>query len=56
MDRQRMHAGCEFHRQRGINCAVPIDAALAAEDFRHDMHPIVRLPSGAMPRMARVQV
>jgi hypothetical protein len=56
VDRERMHAGGEFRGQRGINCAVPIDAALAAEDFRHDMDAVMRLPSGPMPGMARVEV
>jgi hypothetical protein len=56
MDCERVHAGGKFLRKRGINCAVPIDAALAAEDFRHDMDAVMRLPSGPMPGMARVEV
>ena len=56
MDGKRVHAGGEFRRKGSVNCAVPIDAALAAEGFRHDMNAVVRLPSGPMPCMTRMQV
>ncbi len=51
-----MHAAAEFRRQRLIDHAVTIDAALAAEDFRHDINAEVSLPARPVTGMTLMPV
>ena len=38
LDRERMYAAGEFRRQRRVDHAMPLDAALPFEGRRHDMN------------------
>lgn len=47
-----MHAGFEFTRQKMIDGAMPVDAALTSEAFRNQFDAKVgcaRVPGGAVP-------
>jgi hypothetical protein len=56
MDRQGVHAACEFRRQHGIYHAMALDPALPLEGFSHDMYPEMRLSAWTMARMTLMLV
>lgn len=51
-----MHAAGKFLRQRRVDHAVPLQAALSAEGFSHNIKTEVRFAAGAVAGMALVTV
>ncbi len=56
MDRQRVHAAGKLTRERGVDHAMTLHAALPAEGFRHDMKPEMGFAAGAMPAVTFVSM
>jgi len=56
LERERVDAAGEFLRQRLMNHAVALDAALSIEGRRHDIDSEMRFAAGAMSGVARVQM
>ena len=56
VDRQRVHAACEFRGQCRIYHAVAIDPALPFEALRHDIYAEVRLAARPMAGVALMQM
>jgi hypothetical protein len=49
-----MHSAGKFGGKCGIYQAVSLEPALPGEGLRHDIHPEMTLPAGAMARVALV--
>jgi len=56
MNGQRMHAAGKFGSQRGVDRTMPVDPALAAERFRHDIDPIVCFSARTMSGMTSMKM
>jgi len=56
LDRQRVHASCEFRRQRRINHAVAFDPALSFEGRRHNINPKMGFAARPVAGMAFMQM
>ena len=51
-----MHAAGKLVRERGVDHAMPLQPALSAERFRHNIKTEVRLAAGPVAGMAFVAV
>ena len=56
MNGERMHTALQLGGKRRIDHAMPLDAALPPEGFRHNIHSVMRLPARAVTCMALVLV
>ena len=56
VDREGMHAAGQFVRQRRIDHTMPLEPALPAKGFRHDIESEMRLAAWPMPGVALVAV
>ena len=56
MNGERMHATGKFAGQRVVDHAVPLQPALSAERFRHNIKPEMGLASGLVAGMTGVLV
>ena len=54
MDGKRMHAASELAGERRIDHAMPLDPALSAKGFRHDIESEMSLAAGPVARVAFV--
>jgi len=54
MDRERMHTAGKFVRQCRVDHAMPLEPALPAKGFRHDIESEMRLAAGPVPGVALV--
>ena len=56
MDRQRVHASRKFAGERRVDHTVPLQTALSAKGFRHNIKTEMRFAARAVTRMAFVQM
>ena len=56
VDRERVHAACEFRGQRRIYHAMTVDPALPFEGRRHDIYTEVRLAARPMAGVPLMQM